>query len=157
MRFPRALAIFGTAFGAWSLAVAPSPAFALDGSVVVPDWLSIAAGGLGLVISALLLAEGLFLRKVAEGSMVAVNIGYMMSAVACFAVAMILRWVGMFSDDAVLAEQTAFAAELLVTTGMALLAVYFYRVRSTITGYLRALSDMETGTTGGDSPEESDG
>ena len=43
-----------------------------------------------------------------------------------------------FSEDAILIAQTAFAADLMVTAGMALLAVYFLRVRSALTGYLRA-------------------
>ncbi len=146
--------------GALSLmfvASVPAPAFAAGTSGVVPEWLSIVAGAVGLGIAVILLIDAYSLKRVAEGSMVAVNIAYMISAVVCFAMSMILRWMAIFSEEATLVDQSAFAADLLVTAGMALLAVYFLRVRMALSGYLRDAADLYAASLDGDESKDSDG
>ncbi len=123
--------------------VMPVQAYAADGSAnVVPDWLSIAAGAVGLSIAVMLMIDAVLLRRVAEGSYVADNIAYMMSGVVCFAASMLARWVALFAPEAAVAGQMTWAADLLVTVGMALLAVYFMRVRLAMTRYLKAVSEV---------------
>lgn len=117
----------------------PEFAFAADGTVPVPGWLSVGAGAVGLLVAVLLMVDAVLLRRVSDGSMIAENIGYMMLAVICFAASMLARWVGILIDFREVTALIAFAADLLMTAGMALMAVYFYRVRTAMTRYLKGL------------------
>ncbi|MDO9107833.1 MAG: hypothetical protein Q7U89_02415, partial [Coriobacteriia bacterium] len=63
-----------------SLLVAPSSAYAVTDEVVIPAGLGFAAGLLGLITALFLLVDAVLLRRVAEGSMIAENILYMMLA-----------------------------------------------------------------------------
>ena len=136
MKSRRALLSLVVAF----LFVVPAPAYAADGIQVVPGWLSIVVAGVGLLTSVVLLVDAVLLRRVAEGSVVAENIQYMMLAVVVFGVSTLARWAATMTDDAISTVQITFTADLLVIAGMALLAVYFYRVRAALTRYLSVLS-----------------
>jgi hypothetical protein len=126
----------------------PAQAFAVNGSAIIPEWLDIAAAGVGLLTALVLLIDAIQLRRVAKGSVVAENIQYMILAVVCFAGSMLLRWLVAFSTDVDLAAQLDFTADLLIIAGMALLAVYFYRVRAALQRYLDILQG------GADAPAE---
>lgn len=131
----------------------PAYAYAAErsmGAQAVPPWLWAIAGAVGMGVAALLLVDAILLRRVAEGSIVAENIGYMMNSVVCFAAAVIAAWVGGAIADPLVAAQAAFASHMLVVVGMALLAVYFMRVRFALTRFLRVLSG---GTPSGRSSE----
>jgi hypothetical protein len=141
----------------------PAQAFAADSAAVVPDWLSIMFAGIGLITAVILLVDAILLRRVAEGSVVAENIQYMMLAVVLFGISTVGRWIVTMTDDTVLAVQIAFTSDLLVIAGMALLAIYFYRVRRALTKFLDVLqgdlaqpSDVPANTTG-DSGDGADG
>ena len=136
MSSPRALTLLVVAF----LFVAPTQAFAANGASVVPDWLSIMFAGVGLLTSVILLVDAILLRRVAEGSVVAENIQYMMLAVVLFGISTVGRWIVTMADDPILSVQLAFTSDLLVIAGMALLAVYFYRVRRALTSFLEVLN-----------------
>lgn len=143
VRSPRRIALLAFACAL----AAPTQAFALslDEAKIVPDWLSIIAGAVGLGIAVLLLVDAVLLRRVAEGSIVADNIAYMMSGTVCFAASMLARWVALFADDPNVAVQMGWAADLLVTAGMAFLAVYFMRVRLAMTRYLKSVASAYPG------------
>lgn len=111
------------------------------GAYMVPHWLSIAVGLAGLVISLVLLLTVHTLRNVAGGSMMADNIVYIMLAVICLAASMIARWVGIVATDDGLTQLVSLAGDLLVTAGMALLGLYFHRVRVGMTRYLKAATE----------------
>ncbi len=121
-----------------SIFAVPHLAFASDGALV-PDWLSLASAGIGLVIAVIVLIDAVLLRRVSEGSMIAENVGYMMLAVLCLAASMLARWFGALVDDIDLSSFIAFGADLLVTVGLALLAVYFIRLRSALSRYLESV------------------
>lgn len=146
MRSPRALMLLAVAF----LFVAPTQAFAADGASVVPEWLSILFAGVGLLTSVVLLVDAILLRRVAEGSVVAENIQYMMLAVVLFGISTVGRWIVTMADDPVVSAQLAFTSDLLVIAGMALLAVYFYRVRHALMSFLDVLNQSA------DAPAETD-
>jgi hypothetical protein len=132
----------------------PAQALAATGqSTIIPEWLDMAVAGVGLITAVVLLLDAVQLRKVASGSAVAENITYMILAVVCLAGSMLLRWVVAFMDDIDMAAQMRFTADLLVIAGMALLAVYFYRVRYALQRYLEVLSGSLGSTP---SAEESD-
>ncbi len=135
MRSSKALAVTTVAL----LFMFPASAFAAEAATeTVPQWLSIAAGAVGLVTAVVLLVDAALLRRVSEGSIIADNIIYMMTSVVCLAFSMLLRWVVIFVDEPSIIAQASLGADLLVTAGMALLAVYVYRIRKAMTGYLRA-------------------
>jgi len=126
----------------------PGVALASEAPVpIVPNWLSVAAGAVGLLTAALLLVDAVLLRRVSEGSIVAENLVYMMTSAVCLAFSMLLRWVVIFSQDSGIAVQLSWVADLLVTAGMALLAVYVHKVRRAMQGYINAarrLSDASS-------------
>ena len=135
MKSPRALAITTLVL----LFALPGTAYATETAVeAVPYWLSVVTGAVGLITAAVLMLDAALLRRVSEGSIIAENIVYMMTSVVCLAFSMLLRWAAVFADDATIVEQASFGADLLVTAGMALLAVYVYKVRRAMAGYLRA-------------------
>lgn len=118
-----------------SMLAVPQFAFAASESIV-PEWLSLAAAGVGLLTAALVLIDAVLLRRATDGSMIAENIGYMMLSVLCLAASMLARWFGVLVDDAELTSFISFGADLLVTVGLALLAVYFIRLRAALMRYL---------------------
>ena len=134
-------------FGALAVAMFfafPSSAFAATTGVeVVPQWLSIVTGAAGLITAVVLMVDAVLLRRVSEGSIIAENIAYMMTSVVCLAFSMVLRWGVVFTEDPLIADQASLGADLLVTAGMALLAVYVYRVRKAMTGYLKAAQGLK--------------
>jgi|GEM_PF-1903618 len=139
-----------TLIAAFTLAT-PGVALAQETSAVeiVPNWLSVIAGIIGLATAVVLLTDAVLLRRVSEGSIVAENIAYMMTSTVCFAFSMLLRWVVIFAEEAALAVQLSWVADLLVTVGMALLAVYVNKVRRALQGYITAAQGLsEKGSEG---------
>ncbi|MRR12768.1 hypothetical protein EG835_09985 [bacterium] len=127
----------------------PSSAFAVNDAIVVPGWLSYGAGVLGLATAAMLMLDAVLLRRVSEGSMIADNIVYMMLGVVCIATSVLVRWAGAIAAMAELRDFITFAADLVHTAGMGLLAVYFIRVRTAMTRYLQsAKAYKESAATG---------
>lgn len=122
---------------AWIFA-APQPAVAATQVVIVPDGLALGAGLVGLATAIILMIDAVALRRVSDGSMIADNIAYMMLAVLCFAASMLARFVANVEQFAQVLDLVVLAADLLMTLGMALLAVYFFRVRTAMTRYLRS-------------------
>jgi hypothetical protein len=150
MRFPGALVPLAAAF----VFVLPTHAYAADNSLVVPDWLSVLMAGVGLFIAIILVIDAVLLRRVAEGSVVADNIQYMMLAVIVFGLSSVGRWFVTLTDDEILSVQLSFTADLLVIAGMALLAVYFYRVRAALARYLTVLEGTLDGGESDDTDSE---
>lgn len=111
---------------------------ATDQAVVIPDWLALGSGVLGLLMAIGLLVDAVLLRRVAEGSMIADNIVYMMLAVVCFGASMLARFTLLLDQFADVTGLVTLAADLLMTTGIALLTAYFYRVRMAMTRYVRS-------------------
>lgn len=151
MRSPRTIAVLAFA----STLALPAQAFGatLDDGGVVPQWLSITVGVVSLGIAVMLLTDAVLLRRVAEGSIVADNIAYMMSGVVCFGVSVLVRWIALFTEDVSVSAQMSWASDLLVTVGMALLAVYFMRVRLALSRYLKSIASAYPGASDVESPD----
>jgi hypothetical protein len=103
---------------------------------------------LGLVVAFILLVGALGVRKLAHGGVVAERISLVMLAAICLAGSALAQWGKTFVVDLTL-DETQLASEVLVTVAMALLAVYFWNVRSVMHGYLKE----STTFTRGDDPE----
>jgi hypothetical protein len=131
-----------------ALLALPSPAFAATGDVVVPGWLSYATGILGLLTAVMLLVDAVLMRRVSEGSMIADNIVYMMLGVVCISAAVLVRWAGAVLGTEGVAGFVSYAADLLITAGMGLFAVYFMRVRAAMLRYLRSAQTYKESSLG---------
>jgi hypothetical protein len=94
-------------------------------------------GALGLIVAAVLLVETLRLRKLALGGAVAEGIGYVLLATVCLAASALANWATNFVVDLTL-EEIELASKVLVIVAMALMAGYFWTVRSGMNSYLRA-------------------
>ncbi|MHB9004855.1 MAG: hypothetical protein ACYC6C_12500 [Coriobacteriia bacterium] len=135
MRSVRVLAVTTCA----TLLVAPAPAHAVPQEVFVPAWLSYGSGLVGLVIAVGLLVNAVLLRRVSAGSMIADNIGYLMLGIVCIATSVLIGWSGLLPGLAQVSGFVSFIADLLITAGMALITVYFFRVRTAMMRYLRGV------------------
>lgn len=135
MRSVRTLALVVIA----SLFVVPAAAWAVPQEVYVPGWLSYGSGLVGLFIAVGLLVNAIFLKRVSSGSMIADNIVYMMLGIVCIATSVLVEWAGSMPALATVSKFVSFVADLLITAGMALFTVYFFRVRTAMTAYLRSM------------------
>lgn len=123
----------------FGLLAAPQSAMAATAeAVAIPGWLSMGAGIVGLLVAVALLVDAILLRRVSEGSMIAENIVYMMLAVVCFGASMLARFMLQLDQFQEVISLVTLAADLLMTAGMALLTLYFYRVRTAMTRYLQS-------------------
>ncbi|PKQ29844.1 MAG: hypothetical protein CVT60_03370 [Actinobacteria bacterium HGW-Actinobacteria-10] len=118
---------------------APALAYATPQEVIVPGWLSYGSGLVGLVIAVGLLVNAALLKRVSAGSMIADNIVYLMLGIVCVATSVLVGWSGSLPGLAGVTGFLSFIADLLITAGMALFTVYFFRVRTAMTRYLRSM------------------
>lgn len=134
---------FATAFllATTTLAAIPGVALAQDATPTSPV-LRIGMSAVGLLVAILLLLEALRVKKVAFGGAIAERMSYVVLAILCLAGSALARWVGNFVTD-VNQEQVQLASEALVIAAMALLATYFYSVRSALQKYLKAMTGSE--------------
>jgi hypothetical protein len=93
-------------------------------------------GALGLVVAAILLVETLKLRKLAIGGAVAEHLGLVVLATVCLAASALAEWATNFVVDLTF-EEVQLASKVLVVVSMALMAAYFWTVRSSMNSYLR--------------------
>ena len=91
---------------------------------------------LGLLVAVLVLVQALGVRELALGGVVAERIGFVVLAVICLAASALAEWGTNFVVDLTL-EQTQLASEVLVIVAMALLAAYFWTVRTGMRQYLQ--------------------
>jgi hypothetical protein len=112
-------------------------------------------GALGLIVAAVLLVETLRLRKLALGGAIAEGIGYVLLATVCLAASALAEWATNFVVDLTL-EEIKLASKVLVIVAMALMAGYFWTVRSGMNSYLRGATaaqpaeDQDPGAEGGE-------
>lgn len=122
-----------------ALLVFPANALAAQGVVVPLSALHLGASLAGLVVAIVLLLEALAVRRVALGGAIAEKMNYVILAIVCLAASALARWTGNFVTGFTLA-QTQLASEFLVIVAMALLAAYFYSVRSAMQSYLKVMT-----------------
>lgn len=128
----------GLAVSTVVLWTAPSLAFAAtDTAGTVPAWLTILLRGLSLVAVAFLLVDATLLRRVASGGAIAENISFLVLGVMCLAASVLFGYFAAILPD-LSAEQAALGSDALVLLALVLLALYFGRMRLTLTAYLRA-------------------
>lgn len=94
---------------------------------------------IGLVVAVVLLVEALGLRRVALGGAVAEKISLVVLAVICLSASALADWATNFVVDLTL-QQVQLASEVLVVVAMALLAAYFWTVRSSMDRYLNDMT-----------------
>ncbi len=119
-------------------AALPSSAYALDeipASVFYPH---IGVSLIGLAVAGMLLFQAVGVRKIALGGAIAERISYVILAILCLAASAITEWAVNFTNGVSVA-QAQLAREVLVIVAMALLAAYFYSVRTAMSEYLRSV------------------
>jgi len=122
--------------------VAPSMAFAVDGSSATSPVPRLAVSLAGLLVAIVLLVEALNVRKVAFGGALADKISFVVLAVVCLAASAVAQWVQNFVVD-VTQQQAQLASQAFVIAAMGLLAAYFYSVRAALQSYLKAMTGSE--------------
>lgn len=113
-----------------------------EGGFVVDSALQVGASLVGMLVAVVLLIEVVALRKVMLGGAVAEKISYVFLAILCLAASAIAQWTSNFVAGVTL-EQVRLASELLVVVAMALLALYFYSVRSAMQRFMAEMTGAE--------------
>lgn len=137
----RALVV--TTFAGVSLGLVPSVALAAEAGSFAPDTgdvLALGAGALTLVASVVLLVVALLLERVSRGSAMGENISFVLLACICLAASVLARWTAHFTTDPLATTQASLGADLLITVGITFLAMYFCRVRATLTRFARSFA-----------------
>lgn len=133
----------------------PSMAHASWGVSSASEAVDLGLGALGLIVAAVLLVETLRLRKLAAGGAVAEGIGYVVLATVCLAASALADWATNFVVDLTL-QEIELASKVLVIVAMALMAAYFWTVRSGMSSYMRGAEaaqiaqDQDPGAEGGE-------
>ena len=73
---------------------------------------------------------------------------YIMSGALCIAASMLARWVVLFIPSASSPELITLASDLLLTAGMALFSVYFFRVRASLVAFMKVMKQAASDTEG---------
>ena len=134
-----------------AMLLSPTSAFAYQDQVT-PLGLHLAVSATGLAVAMVLLFEALALRRVALGGAVAEKLHYVVLAVVCLAASALTKWAGNFVTG-ITFEQTELISELLVLLGMALLAGYFYSVRTAMQAFLTGMKTERDSQTHAESEE----
>jgi len=121
----------------------PAAALAAENQVT-PLGLHLGVSATGLAVAIGLLFEALGLRKIAFGGAVAEKLHFVILAIICLAASALAKWTSNFVTG-ITFEQTELISELLVVLAMALLAGYFYSVRTTMQAFLKDMkAEQET-------------
>jgi hypothetical protein len=135
------------------LAVVPSPALADNG---VPQALEIGAGVAALLLAVVLLVVVLQLQRVAKGGAIAGNVSYVVAAAVCLAASVLAGWVSRFTPEGFTSAQTKLASDLLVVAALAFFAIYFWRIRVTLVGFVKSAEAYLTHVDPNTDPSPSD-
>ena len=117
--------------------VVPSVAFAAGSFTAADMSVHVIASLVGLVVAVVALVQAWGLRKLVLGSALAQRMVLVVLAVICLAASALAEWATNFVADITL-DQAQLASELLVVVAMALLAAYFFYVRSSMKKFLDA-------------------
>ncbi|HEX9092357.1 MAG TPA: hypothetical protein VF902_00090 [Coriobacteriia bacterium] len=123
------------------LLLTPSLAHAADGSGVVGFGDITAA--MALAAAAVLLVLAVLLERIARGSALAENLSYVVAAAVCLGAAALANWSVRLIVLEVTRTQVALAADGLSLVSIALLCVYFYRVRAALVRFQRIMTSVE--------------
>ena len=113
---------------------APTSAFAYENQIT-PFGLHVTVSAVGLFVAVLLLIEALGLRRVSLGGVIAEKLHLVVLAVIALAASALAKWTSNFVSG-ITFEQTELASEMLVALAMALIAGYFYSVRTAMQSYI---------------------
>jgi len=116
----------------------PSVALGAEELSIVPHWLPLITGVIGLAIAIALLVEVMAFSRLAHGAAISDNISYVVTGVVCLAASALVQWIGNFLP-AITVGQAVLASNLLVAASMALLILYFAGIRRKMLEYLRDL------------------
>jgi hypothetical protein len=128
----------GTSLATVLLLATPTVACASDGAAGEGATLTI--GVVTLLASVVLLLIALGLARVAAGSAMADNISYVVAACVCLTGSVLASWSVRFAADGAVSQQLTLGSSALTAVSIVLFGVYFYRVRSALRHFLKAVS-----------------
>ena len=128
----------------------PSSAFAYENQLT-PFGVHVAVSAVGLVVAVVLLIQALGLRRVTLGGAIAEKLHFVILAIICLAASALAKWTTNFVSG-ITFEQTELVSEMFVALAMALLAGYFFSVRSAMQGYIAAAKNAGPEQSGSDQP-----
>ena len=111
---------------------------------MTPFGLHLTVSAVGLVVAVVLLVQALALRKVTLGGAIADKLHLIVLAILCLAASALAKWTSNFVSG-ITFEQTELVSEMLVALAMALMAGYFFSVRSAMQSYIAAAKDVGQG------------
>ena len=132
----------------------PSSALAYENQLT-PFGLHITVSAVGLVIAVALLVQALGLRKVTLGGAIAEKLHLVILAVICLAASALAKWTTNFVSG-ITFEQTELVSEMFVALAMALMAGYFFSVRTAMQSYIAAASHVEDDRSASEPPVEAE-
>jgi hypothetical protein len=127
----------------------PSAALAYENQMT-PLGLHITVSAVGLIFAVVLLVQALELRKVTLGGAIAERLHLVVLAIICLAASALAKWTTNFVSG-VTFEQTELVSEMFVALAMALIAGYFFSVRTAMQSYISAAKHADTGSSAGES------
>lgn len=125
------------------LAAVPSLAHAGDGTFPsgTSDYIILGTGVLTMIAAVSLLVISIMLQKASRGSVLAVNISWVVAACLCLAASVLARWAALFLEaESLGASQAQLGSDFLILTALALLCAYFGRVLTGLRRFTRVLS-----------------
>jgi len=123
-----------------AVVLSPSVASAAEEQLsIVPRWLPLVTGAVGLGIAVALLLEVIAFSKLAHGAAISGNISYVATGVVCLAASALVQWISNFLPS-ITVGQAVLASNLLVAASMALLILYFAGVRRKMKDYMRDMN-----------------
>jgi hypothetical protein len=131
------LKIAGVAYAA--CLVLPNSALAAEVIPASAFYPHIGVSLIGLAVAVVLLVQAFGVRKIAAGGAIAEKISYVILAILCLAASALTEWAVNFTTGVTIA-QAQLAREVLVIVAMALLAAYFYSVRTAMHAFLDSMT-----------------
>ena len=128
----------------------PSSALAYENQLT-PFGVHVAVSAVGLVVAVVLLIQALGLRRVTLGGAIAEKLHFVILAIICLAASALAKWTTNFVSG-ITFEQTELVSEMFVALAMALLAGYFFTVRSAMQSYIAAAPNAEAEQSASDQP-----
>jgi hypothetical protein len=111
--------------------------------------------GIATLAAALfLLFTAYSLEHVAEGSAMAENIRWVVLSALCLCVSVVLNLIARYMPDITSAAVTRMGADALTVIAVVFMCVYFYRVRSAMTQFLKAAKSAGQSLTASEPPVE---
>jgi hypothetical protein len=151
MRHPKTILLLVVAVLAF---VVPQFMLATESAGQWPQWAHNMIGITSLAIAVALMIDVLALHRVSEGSAISENINYLVLGVICLAASVLFGWIGGLLPLGISSDQAVLASDGFVMLAMAFMAIYFYRLYTSLSGYIKSAQAYADSLASTDAEEE---